>query len=491
MEAQAKLYLQKLFTKWSGKQVSRLDEMTASASYRQYCRLWASDGTSAIGAYNTDIKENQAFIYLSKHFRTKELQVPSIYTIDINEQTYLQQDLGNTTLWKFIQAEWAKNGTNAFTNTIKEKYQQAIDQLVRIQILGHEQLDYSYAYPRPAFDAQSIQWDCNYFKYYFLKLAKIPFDEQLLENDFRHLIHYLQQVKSNYFMLRDCQSRNIMIHNQKVYFIDYQGGRQGALQYDLASLLYQSRVKIPQHQRDELLQYYMKKASALTSIEQPVFTQQFYAFLLIRLLQLLGAYGFRGFYERKRHFLRSISPTLVTLKWLLQQTALANIEIPYLLGILKKMLVAPSLQQFNIQVQQKNEVSKLVVNIRSFSYKNGIPKDTSGHGGGFVFDCRAIKNPGRLAAYKKLTGRDQAVINYLHEQSRIRKFMQDVQAIVEPSVERYLQRGFEYLSINFGCTGGQHRSVYCADALADHLRTKYGVQVRLQHLVQDAKRWVN
>jgi len=481
--------LSHLFIQWCGETPTSIKAIdAASASYRKYYRI-SSQNHIAVGAYNADQKENQAFIAYTKHFFTKGLSVPELYAQNEAKNIYLLQDLGDTTLLNYV-LHHRKNNGGAFDNTLVQLYQKTIDGLIALQIKGHQGLDYSFAYPRATFDKQSMLWDFNYFKYYFLKLAKIPFDEQGLENDFHAFADYLQQVDSNYFLFRDFQARNVMLLKGKPYYIDYQGGRKGALQYDLASLLYQAKANIPQTNRDDLLHYYIDKVSKALpekAINRSVFTQQYQAYVLLRTMQVLGAYGFRGFYERKQHFLDSIPYALENLKNLLESIHLP-IQLPHLMQALHALETAEALQVFKQQPMNNN---KLCVQVNSFSYKKGLPQDDSEHGGGFVFDCRAIHNPGRYAPYKKLTGRDQAVIDFLQEKSTISTFLEHVYALVDASVSQYLSRDFEHLMVNFGCTGGQHRSVYCADALAKHLQNKFKVKVVLHHIEQEAKNWQN
>ena len=334
-------------------------------------------------------------------------------------------------------------------------------------------------YPREAFDKQSMMWDLNYFKYYFLKLAKIPFDEQRLEDDFQAFSDYLLAVDNNAFLYRDFQSRNVMLKDGKVYFIDYQGGRKGALQYDLASLLYDAKANIPEAEREELLEFYLDELNQYKHVDRSKFKSLFDGYVLIRIMQAMGAYGFRGFYEKKEHFLKSIPFALKNMETLLAKNNTVLTEFPELYKVLKSVTESTFLKS----ISPAND--RLTVRISSFSYKKGIPHDPSGNGGGFVFDCRAIHNPGRYPEYKHLTGKDQQVIEFLEQKSTIASFMNAVTTLVSQSVEVYLSRGFTHLSVNFGCTGGQHRSVYAAEKLAQYLRNNYPVTVVLQHVEQD------
>ena len=456
------------------------EEMTAfevlppSGSYREYCRI-KSQNHQAIGTWNTDVSENRAFLEFSGHFRNEGIAVPEIYVVNENKTCYIQEDLGSLTLFDYLSRT---RETEGFSEKIIAVYKRVLRELPKIQIVAGKNIDYRYCYPRAAFDKQSMMWDLNYFKYYFLKLAKIPFDEQALEDDFQHFSDYLLTTGNDFFMFRDFQSRNIMLHDNKVIFIDYQGGRKGALQYDLASLLYDAKADIPQSVRNELLDFYLDELEKYTTINREEFKAYFTGYVLIRIMQAMGAYGFRGFYEKKEHFLKSIPFALENLSYLLR-----NNNIPEKLPELFKVLEAVSQSAFlkKIGAQQ----NRLTVSICSFSYKKGLPEDTSGNGGGFIFDCRAIHNPGRYEPYKQLTGKDPEVAVFLEKQSEIGDFLKHVYFIVDQSVETYLSRGFTHLSVCFGCTGGQHRSVYSAEKLADHLKNKFPVNIVLTHREQD------
>ncbi len=338
-------------------------------------------------------------------------------------------------------------------------------------------LNYKLCYPRASFDRQSMQWDLSYFKYYFLKLAGIPFNEQKLEDDYTTLIEYLLAQDADYFLYRDFQSRNIMLKDGKPYFIDYQGGRKGALQYDVASLLYDSKADIPPAIREELLEHYILGLEQYPEVNQEAFRSSYYAFVLIRIMQAMGAYGFRGFYERKTHFLQSIPYALNHIRWILENVTLP-IQIPTLLKVLESLLTAPKLRRFK---DKEGRRSTMTVFINSFSYRHGIPDDPNGHGGGYVFDCRVITNPGRQEQYRSLTGKDKPVSDFLDQQPNALEFLNAVTSLVDMSVDKYEDRNYNHLMVSFGCTGGQHRSVYCAEKLAEHLRESQSVQITLWH----------
>ena len=476
MEQKIKDQLIGLFEEHFKEEVSTFEPLPASGSYREYARI-KSMHHQVIGAYNQDIKENNAFFEFSAHFLKRDIPVPRIYLVSSDQKCYLQEDLGNTTLFDFLTKG---DETEDFSEKIVEEYKKVLRQLPRIQLVAGKDIDYSVCYPREAFDKQSMMWDLNYFKYYFLKLAKIPFDEQALEDDFQTFSDYLLAADNNAFLYRDFQSRNIMLKDEKVYFIDYQGGRKGALQYDMASLLYDAKANIPEEVREELLDFYLDELTQYKDIDRHKFKSLFDGYVLIRIMQSMGAYGFRGFFEKKEHFLKSIPYALKNLDALLAKHTI-EVKLPELFKVLKAVGESAFLKSIG------SENNKLTVIVSSFSYKKGIPKDRSGNGGGFVFDCRAIHNPGRYLEYKYLTGKDPEVQHFLEEKSTMAQFMAPVVSLVSHSVEVYLDRGFTHLSVNFGCTGGQHRSVYAAEKLSKYLKNNYPVTVVIQHIEQDKK----
>jgi aminoglycoside/choline kinase family phosphotransferase len=475
LKQETKNALISLFEKWAGDKVVETELLPQSGSYREYIRIIGEKRT-VLGAFNADLKENHAFISFSKHFLSKNLPVPEIYHQDDENGLYLLQDLGKTTLFDYILHLRVGEG---FATDLVLIYKKIISQLVRFQVEGGEGLDFSACYPRDSFDKQSMIWDLHYFKYYFLKLAKIPFDEQLLENDFQKFSDYLLDAPRDYFLYRDFQSRNIMLVNGEPWFIDYQGGRKGALQYDLASLLYDAKADLPQEVRDELFDHYLQEVQKVQEVDSKAFNSFFQGYVLIRIMQAMGAYGFRGFYERKEHFLKSIPYALKNL-----ETILGRLDMPVELPELTKALNEVIGSEFLQQVGQEEEV-KLHVEINSFSYRRGIPLDKSTNGGGFVFDCRAIHNPGRYKEYVEMTGKDQPVIDFFKEKSEMDEFLTSVYAIVDMSVDKYIKRKFTNLQVSFGCTGGRHRSVFSAESLAKHLREKFDVNVSLRHIERE------
>jgi aminoglycoside/choline kinase family phosphotransferase len=464
--------IKNLFKTWSGEDAQVVSVLPQSGSYRQYYRI-SGNSKSAIGSFNPDHKENKAFITFTKHFRSIGLNVPEFYLDDKNSGTYLIEDLGDVSLFSFLSEN---RNLKEFPEKVISYYKKSIEHLIRFQFDGSEGLDYSVCYPRSSFDKQSIMWDLNYFKYYFLKLTKTVFDEQLLENDFNKFAEFLLSAEMNNFMYRDFQSRNIMIKDEKLYFIDYQGGRKGALQYDIASLLYDAKADLPQKIRDELVEFYIQFLNNRTKINREEFLNHYYGYILIRILQAMGAYGFRGLYENKVHFLKSIPFAVKNLKLLMDNNLLPN-GLPELQKSLEKIISNTELSKFEI----KESPQKLKVTINSFAYKKGIPIDLSGNDGGFVFDCRALPNPGRLEKYKELTGRDREVIIFLENEPAVKDFLLNVFTISEISIKNYIGRKFTSLVINFGCTGGQHRSVYSAEKLSTHLNNKFNINVEVNH----------
>ena len=440
-------------------------------SGRKIIRL-ASEKFSAIGILYDVREENVAFLEFSRHFRRHGLPVPEIYAEDLSHGAYLEEDLGDTTLFEFLSKHRA--GENIAPEVV-EAYRQVVAVLPRFQIEAGRDLNYKVCYPRASFDRQSIAWDLNYFKYYFLRLAGIPFNEQALEDDFGRLTKFLLSADRDYFLYRDFQSRNVMLRDGHPYFVDYQGGRRGALQYDIASLLYDGKADLPPELRQQLLDHYLDTLAGFIKLEREAFMHHYYAYVYVRIMQALGAYGFRGFYERKAHFLQSVPYALKNLRWLLHNVELP-IPLPALVGAFQSMLGSEKLQSLT------SEAENLTVRIFSFSFHRGLPKDETGHGGGFVFDARSLPNPGREERFKPLTGKDAPVIDYLNQQESVRQFLASVMSLVDASVSNYQRRGFKNLMVSFGCTGGQHRSVYLAEQLAKHLRGRNGVEVVVRHL---------
>jgi aminoglycoside/choline kinase family phosphotransferase len=440
-------------------------------SGRKIVRL-ASEKLSAIGVLYDVREENVAFLAFSRHFRGHGLPVPEIYAEDLSRGAYLEEDLGDTTLFEFLSKN--RVGENIAPQAV-EAYHRVVALLPRFQVEAGRDLNYQVCYPRAMFDGQSIAWDLNYFKYYFLRLAGIPFNEQLLEDDFARLTEFLSSADLDYFLYRDFQSRNIMLRDRHPFFLDYQGGRKGALQYDIASLLYDAKADLPPELRQQLLDHYIDQLAGFIKLEREVFMRHYYAYVYVRIMQALGAYGFRGFYERKAHFLQSVPYALTNLRWLLRHVELP-IALPTLMEAFTNMVGSEKLQSLT------SSEEKLIVRIFSFSFRRGLPNDETGHGGGFVFDARSIRNPGREERLKALTGRDRLVIDFLNQQESVHQFLASVMSLVDASVNAYQRRGFTSLTVSFGCTGGQHRSVYFAEQLAKRLSGTNGVKVLVRHL---------
>lgn len=453
--------------------IQNFNHLPKAGSDRNYYRIFTIDGNSYIGTYNINIKENLSFIYFSNFFGQKKLNVPTIIAVDDSNQYYIQSDLGDNSLLDKLKNEGYSNG-------IKKLYQKALIALSNIQIKGDEGLNYSHCFSGQAFDRGAIMADLLYFKYYFLRTLKIVYDGPQLIKDFDTLADFLGNVPNKFFLLRDCQARNIMVQNEEVFFIDYQGGKKGPLPYDVASLLWQAKAELPWEWKSDLTDFYINHVKTVHNlkIESHLFKSQLNGFVLIRLLQVLGAYGFRGLFEKRTHFLESIPQGLRNLKLWLEKCPL-TVEIPELKAIIEQLIQPGFIQKY--ETIKALPEKQLVVEINSFSFKKGLPIDTSNNGGGFVFDCRSILNPGRFEAYKKLSGRDKPVIDFLLQNEGMEMFLQNVKDLVGQSVENYLERDFSNLQVNFGCTGGQHRSVYCAEALNKYLKDKYGVKTILAH----------
>jgi aminoglycoside/choline kinase family phosphotransferase len=465
--------LKKLFEEYFHLPVEKIQPLQGElgGSGRNILRV-SSGKTTAIGILYGVREENAAFLSFTRHFLKHGLPVPKIYGENLSQGAYLEEDLGDTTLFEFLSRN--RSG-DAIVPEVIEAYRKVVEVLPRFQVEAGRDLDYSVCYPRASFDRQSINWDLNYFKYYFLRLAAIPFNEQALEDDFEKLTDFLLTAPSSYFLYRDFQSRNIMLCAGKPYFVDYQGGRKGALQYDIASLLFDAKADLPPAVRQQLLDYYLDALESFVDLDRDAFLGHYYAYVYVRILQALGAYGFRGFYERRTHFLQSVPYALKNIRWLLHNAKLP-VELPTLMEAFRSMLASEKLLRIASDAQD------LVVRVYSFSFHRGLPKDESGNGGGFVFDGRSLPNPGREERFKMLTGKDAPVVEYLNQQDSVHQFLAAVWSLVDAAVNNYRQRGFKSLMVSFGCTGGQHRSVYLAEQLARRLRGKTGVDVEVHHI---------
>lgn len=462
--------LQKLYQQYTGVPAEEIIEMPASGSNRRYFRLKGTQ--SLIGVYGTSVEENEAFLYMAEHFKKKNLPVPQVLCVSEDKFFYLQEDLGDTLLFHAIEKGRV---TNSFSEEEKELLRKTIRLLPSIQFAGAEGFDFNHCYPQPEFNERSVLWDLNYFKYCFLKATGLEFLENKLEDDFQKMSDVLLRSSSDTFMYRDFQSRNVMIKDGEPWFIDFQGGRKGPFFYDIASFLWQAKARYPESLRDELLDEYIKAVSKYVNIDRIYFFSQLRHFVLFRTLQVLGAYGFRGYFEKKPHFIQSVPFAIENLRQLLRED---YPEYPYLCSVLRELT---EMKQFKDDLKKR----QLTVKVMSFAYKKGIPNDPTGNGGGFVFDCRAVNNPGKYERYKPFTGLDEPIIKFLEDDGEIFPFLENAYALVDASVKRYMERGFSNLMVCFGCTGGQHRSVYSAQHMAEHLNKKFGVKVELIHREQN------
>ena len=466
--------IKELFSNFSKEPITGVDKLPQAGSERHYFRIHTTD-KNFIATYGANLKENESFIYFSKHFKKKKLAAPEILCINADKDIYLQEDFGDVSLLNRLEE-------SGFITTVYDLYKKSLQQLALLQVKGHEGLDYKKCLTNSSFGKQAIMADLLYFKYYFLDALRQPYDKQKLIDDFEALSNYLSHTEYKYFMFRDFQSRNIMVTpDDNVHFIDYQGGMKGAPQYDVASLLWQAKANLPDEWKQHLLDDYMNAFEQVVEepIDKETFRSQYNGYVLIRLLQVLGAYGFRGLFERKAHFLTSIPLALQNLKWFVNNQTL-GLALPEFKKVLEICISDNVIKEFT-PIQATEETTLLII-INSFSFiKTGYPKDETKNGGGFVFDMRGILNPGRFDEYKHLSGLDKQVKDFLEQQTKMPEFLNSVYSIVDISVEDYIKRGFDYLTINFGCTGGQHRSVYAAEAVARHLRNKFKVKIELNH----------
>lgn len=460
--------IEQLYRTYADEEPRKIEVIPLSGSNRRYYRIYGTNGTY-IAVEGTSIPENRAFIQLAEHFLSKGLPVPKVLSFSHDYSCYLQEDLGSQSLFDMVSSSQSSDEvTNLLHKTMKL--------LPDIQYRGAEGLDYSMCYPQPEFDQQMVLFDLNYFKYCFLKAAGLEFDEWRLEADFFKMSDVLMQQMSDTFLYRDFQARNVMVKEGKPYLIDFQGGRKGPIYYDVASFLWQAKANYSFDLRQELLESYLTALQKYQSISKEIFGENLRHFVLFRTLQVLGAYGFRGYFEKKQHFLQSVPFAIANLRELLQESF---VEYPYLTELLHKMVSLPKFQP-----KKPQATGRLLVRIVSFSYKKGIPEDESGNGGGYVFDCRSTNNPGRYEPYKKLTGLDEPVIQFLEKDGEITAFLEPIYALADVHVKRYLERGFTNLMFAFGCTGGQHRSVYSAEHLATHLAEKFDIDMLIEHREQ-------
>ena len=496
--------LETLYKEMTGQKPEKIEALTGSGSNRQYFRL-EGDSTTFIGVCGTSLPENRAFLYMARLFQSKGLPVPHIFIQSDDETCYLQEDLGDESLFRAIEHG---RTTGTFSPREIQLLTSTIRLLPRIQFEGANDMDFSYCHPLSDFNRRSILWDLNYFKYCFLKATGLEFNENQLEDDFEAMADILLGCEANTFMYRDFQSRNVIIKDDAPYFIDFQGGRKGPIYYDVASFLWQAKAKLPEALRMQLVDQYLEALQPYRQITRESFLHNLRQFVLFRTLQVLGAYGFRGYFEKKKHFIESVPFAIANLRSLL---CTEYEEYPYLCQMLRELTELPQFQvketaaetgakpvdaamaksEDVTDTEAKSEadypvenVQKLTVRVMSFSYKKGYPEDPSGNGGGYAFDCRGVHNPGRYDQYKPLTGLDQPVIDFLENDGEITTFLQHVYALADAHVARYLKRGFSSLMFCFGCTGGQHRSVYSAQHTAEYIHRKFGVRVEIIHREQ-------
>ena len=514
--------LLELYQQWKGAEPANVQQIPGGGSNRTYYRLTDTDGKTVVGVIGTSRDEDHAFIYLTEHFTRRKLPVPKVLAASDDQLRYLQTDLGSLSLFDAVRG--GREAGGRYTLKEQELLKRTIRELPNIQIRGARGLDFSNCYPQAEFNQDSVLFDLNYFKYCFLKATELDFHELKLEADFRLLAKDLttdeyfvagdlKTSAGDYFLYRDFQARNVMLdHDGNPWFIDYQGGRKGPYYYDLASFLWQASARYPHKLRRELVYEYYNSLKNYTEVP-PVrhFVNRLSLFVLFRTLQVLGAYGFRGYFEQKKHFIESIPPAIQNLRELLVYGVAGGgiFHYPHLMDVLKRLTELPRFQQIETVASRADgykttdlnpykahpqdgpatfskydSQGPLVVKVFSFSYGKGIPEDDSGNGGGYVFDCRSTHNPGRYEPYKNLTGLDEPVIRFLEDDGEILTFLDSVYKLADAHVRRYIQRGFTSLMFSFGCTGGQHRSVYSAQHLAEHIHEKFGIEVRVCHREQ-------
>jgi len=463
----AESILKPLFESYTGTALTEITELPASGSNRRYFRLKGGNIT-LIGAIGTNLQENHSFIYLARHFREKGLRVPAVLAVSEDGQAYIQEDLGDQVLFGMV-AQGRESGLYSSVET--DLLRRTIEQLPRLQFVGAQGLDWKNCYPQEAFDARMVDFDLNYFKYCFLKATGLEFNEIELQEDFEKLKEDLLKEDDNTFLYRDFQARNVMIKDGEPWFIDFQGGRRGPIYYDVASFIWQARSRFPEDLKQDLIRTYLRALQQFKQVDEEAFRSRLRLFVLFRTLQVLGAYGFRGYFEKKPHFLASVPYALSNLRKLLE-TPFS--DYPYLNTILAQLASMPELNE----IPQDHRLS---VHIYSFAYKKGIPADTTGNGGGYVFDCRSVNNPGKYEYYRQFNGTDPEVIKFLEDDGEVFTFLDSVYKLVDAHAKRFIERKFTNLQVCFGCTGGQHRSVYCAEHMARHLKDKFDIKVTVTH----------
>jgi len=466
--------LESLFEHYTGQKIEERYELTSSGSHRRYFRLKGGN-LSIIGVIGTCFEENKAFCELDKHFRNKGIKVPKVLAISADGMSYIQEDLGDDQLYKIISQG---RETGSYSSYESRLLCSAMEKLPKIQFKGAEGVDFNVCYPEAEFNERMVMFDLNYFKYCFLKATGLEFNEVTLQKDFEKLKDDLLEDIGNTFMYRDFQARNVMIKDGEPYFIDFQGGRRGPIYYDVASFVWQARSRYPEELKEEMVSTYLRALKGYVEVDESHFRERLRLFILFRTLQVLGAYGFRGYFEKKPHFMASVPFAIDNLRRLLSSPFG---DYPYLNEILTKLT---SMHQFYEIAEDK----RLEVRICSFAYKKGIPADNTGNGGGYVFDCRSINNPGKYEHYRQFTGLDKEVIKFLEDDGEVLVFLDNVYNLVDAHVKRFIERKFTHLQVCFGCTGGQHRSVYCAERLAEHLAKKYDIKITITHRELDIEK---
>ena len=467
--------LKQLFENYSGQTMESCKEMNSSGSNRRYFRLQGGN-VSVVGVIGTSLEENEAFCTISKHFLSKGIRVPRVLAASQDGMAYIQEDLGDAVLYQTVARG---RETGEYSSYERELLCKVMECLPKIQFKGAEGIDWNKCYPEPAFGARMILFDLNYFKYCFLKATGLEFNEVRLQDDFEKFKEDLLCDMGQTFMYRDFQARNVMLKDDNPYFIDFQGGRLGPIYYDVASFVWQARARYPDDLKQEMLAAYIRALRAyVPDLNEEEFNEKLRLFVLFRNLQTLGAYGFRGYFEKKPHFLASVPFAIDNLRKIIRKPF---DKYPYLNEILTKLA---NMQQF----YEITEDRRLEVSVYSFAYKKGIPVDSSGNGGGYVFDCRGINNPGKYEYFRQFNGMDKEVIKFLEDDGEVLTFLDNVYSLVDAHVKRYIERKFTHLQVCFGCTGGQHRSVYCAEHLAQHLAAKFDIKIRISHRELDMEK---
>lgn len=466
--------LEELFYSYTGRKAEEVVELTSSGSNRRYFRLHAGS-ISIIGVIGTNFDENRAFLTIDKHFLDKGIRVPRVFAVSEDGMCYIQEDLGDEQLYKLISHGRESGEYSSYECSLLCK---TMEKLPKIQFRGGDGMDYSVCFPDSEFNERMVMFDLNYFKYCFLKATGLDFNEVSLQDDFDKLKDDLMQDMGNTFMYRDFQARNVMFKDGEPYFIDFQGGRRGPIYYDVASFIWQARSRYPEDLKQTLIQTYLRALKGYTQVDDEEFYSKLRIFVLFRTLQVLGAYGFRGYFEKKPHFLGSVPYALSNLRRLLKTPF---DRYPYLNDVLTRLT---TMHQFYEIAEDK----RLEVHIYSFAYKKGVPIDTTGNGGGYVFDCRSVNNPGKYEHFRQFTGLDQEVIKFLEDDGEVLTFLDSVYKLVDAHAKRFIERKFTHLQVCFGCTGGQHRSVYCAERLAEHLSHKFDVKITLTHRELDIEK---